>query len=348
MQKLRLAYLDYLRGILAFAVMIYHFTVWNSIPWPGEIGTFIKKTGPLAVSGFYIISGYSIAYVYFRNRLSLPFLFSFATKRFFRLAPLLWLAILLSYWIGYEFSAKTLFLNATLLFGFVAHDRYIATGSWSIGNEIVFYALFPLLMMFQKPSAAKIWCAAVLGASLLFAVWSAFSWIPAADSESVHWSRYIHPANQFWLFAAGVFLCLYRETAIPSRYVYSVGLIAFLAFVVLPASGNSVYEGWPRIVLCLLLVVIVWTCGLLQFDIPQWVARPLHLLGAWSYSVYLLHPVANHVVMKANEAFIHISPAIASIALAIPLSLVMSALAYSYVEQVGMKAGKNLASRFAH
>ncbi len=347
MAKVRLDWLDYLRGFLACAVMVYHFTEWNSIRWPEAVASLVGKSGPIAVSGFYIISGYSIAYVYFRKSLNFSFLASFAAKRFFRLAPLLWLAILLSYLVGYEFSFRKLLLNVSLLFGFVAHDRYIATGSWSIGNEMVFYALFPLLMIFPRPAAAKIWCVTVLCGSLVFAVWAALSWIPSSASEEVMWSRYIHPANQFWLFAAGVVLCLFRDSVPPARVVVGASVLALALFVLFPASGSAIYEGWSRIVLCVLLVAVVWAFGLFTLSAPSLLGRPLHYLGAWSYSIYLLHPIANSLVKQVNESHLHISPGPAALLLAIPLSLAMSAIAYRCVEQSGMSIGKIIAARIA-
>jgi peptidoglycan/LPS O-acetylase OafA/YrhL len=202
-QRPRLEWLDYLRGILAVSVMVCHFTAWHSIPWPPVVDKLIEKAGTFAVSGFYVISGYSIAYIYFQQGLSRSFLISFAIKRFLRLAPLLWLTIALAFLMGYAFTIEKLLLNVTLLFGFVAHDRYIATGSWSIGNEIVFYALFPALMFFAPQIKARIWCSAVLLAAFVFAWWAALFWIPNATSTEMMWSRYIHPANQFWLFAVG-------------------------------------------------------------------------------------------------------------------------------------------------
>lgn len=342
----RLCWLDYLRGVLAFAVMLYHLTDWNGIHWPLGFNSLINKLGPFAVSGFYIISGYSIAYVYFRKNLNVSFLGSFTIKRFFRLAPLLWVAIFLFFLMGYEITTQKLLLNVSMLFGFVAHDQYIATGSWSIGNEMVFYALFPLLMLCPKFLSPKLWCLVVLAVSTIFAIWSALYWIPGAASDAVHWSRYIHPANQLWLFVSGVALCLFRGDRIPPFYVLTIGLAALLAFVLFPASGSSLYEGWSRLLLCMLLITVVWACGLLHSQLPKLADRPLHLLGAWSYSIYLLHPVANHFVRWLNADYIHTSQAVAAVFLTIPLSLFMSALAFRYVEAPGICIGKHLSTCF--
>ncbi len=342
----RLAWLDYMRGLLAFAVMVYHYTVWNSIKWPIDVGGLINKSGPLAVSGFYIISGYSIAYIYFQNRLSFSFLGSFAIKRFFRLAPLLWLVIFCFYLMGCEIALDKLFLNMTLLFGFVAHDYYITTGSWSIGNEMVFYSIFPLMLIFRNFFAALLWCLSIFLVSLAFAIWSALVWIPASSSEAEHWSRYIHPANQFWLFVAGVLLCLFRNLRTPPKKIhFFVGLIALFSLAIYPVSDNFLYEGWSRIILCVFLVALVWVCGLIKFIPPMWIDRPLHCLGVWSYSVYLLHPVANHFVQKWNQHHLHSSPAIVSIFLAIPLTLIMSSIAYQFIEKNGISLAKHICSK---
>ena len=71
----------------------------------------------------------------------------------FRIAPLYWVAcvgvlVLLK---GYRNqSLETILGNLTLTFGFLDYTHYIPTGGWSIGNEICFYLVFPLLIISSK------------------------------------------------------------------------------------------------------------------------------------------------------------------------------------------------------
>ena len=80
----------------------------------------------------------------------------FFRKRFFRIYPLLWLATIVSILISKKTANPSdVLLNLSGLFGFVKWDTYFATGAWSIGNELVFYSLFPvLILVFRKKNSS--------------------------------------------------------------------------------------------------------------------------------------------------------------------------------------------------
>ncbi len=63
----RVESLDYLRGLLAVSVMIYHYVAWSGV----ELGadTVLGRLGIYSVSTFYILSGLSLGLVY-RGRIN--------------------------------------------------------------------------------------------------------------------------------------------------------------------------------------------------------------------------------------------------------------------------------------
>ncbi|MBK9510397.1 MAG: acyltransferase [Cytophagaceae bacterium] len=134
----RLHNLDYLRGIAAFGIMIYHFSLWNFGAFPAE--SILGRVGIYGVSIFYVLSGLTLYHVYFHKMtLSFSSLKDFWIKRIFRIFPLLWLATILFVIIERkELDFYRIFLNLTGFFGFIKWDYYLAVGSWSIGNELVF------------------------------------------------------------------------------------------------------------------------------------------------------------------------------------------------------------------
>ncbi len=54
------------------------------------------------------------------------------------------------YGVSVFYVPNKILLNLSGLFGFVAFDKYIPTGAWSIGNELVFYAFFPIVLILSK------------------------------------------------------------------------------------------------------------------------------------------------------------------------------------------------------
>lgn len=141
--------LDWLRGLMAFAIMIYHLISWKL--FHPEAGTVLGNFGIYGVSIFFVLSGLSMAIVYNHFIKDLKTSLVFFVRRLFRLLPLLWIAIFIVsfalYFMKGELDIYKIFLNITLLFGFVAPDAYINTGAWSIGNETFYYAFTPILIM---------------------------------------------------------------------------------------------------------------------------------------------------------------------------------------------------------
>jgi exopolysaccharide production protein ExoZ len=85
----RIVSLDYLRGLMAFSILVYHYASWY-----GEVdfssATVLGRLGIYGVEIFYIISGLSLALVYKARLNDIRSLASFFIKRFFRIAPIFW------------------------------------------------------------------------------------------------------------------------------------------------------------------------------------------------------------------------------------------------------------------
>lgn len=142
---MRINNLDYLRGFMAFAIMVYHYSSWTLHPFKSD--SVLGVLGIYGVGIFYILSGLTLFIVY-HEKIEIGSLKSFFIKRVFRIFPLLWLSIFLSILLtGTKYTLKTIVLNLTGLFGVFEIDKYIATGSWSIGNELVFYLFFPIVLL---------------------------------------------------------------------------------------------------------------------------------------------------------------------------------------------------------
>jgi len=146
----RLHNLDYLRGLAATGIMIFHYLSWTLNNFPSE--TFLARVGLYGVAIFYVLSGLTLYYVYYNKMtFSKKYLQSFFKKRVLRIFPLMWLVTLLHIFLSNKVpDFYILFLNLSGLFGFIKWDAYFSTGVWSIGNELVFYAFFPFFVLFTK------------------------------------------------------------------------------------------------------------------------------------------------------------------------------------------------------
>lgn len=118
MAKLRLHNLDYLRGIAASVIMIYHLSSW--VFGRHDVGSFLGKSGVYGVSIFYILSGLTLFYVYYESlKNEVVSVIKFFVKRIFRIFPLLWIVTFLGvFYVGKVPNFLDLLLNLTGLFGF--------------------------------------------------------------------------------------------------------------------------------------------------------------------------------------------------------------------------------------
>ncbi|MFW6525104.1 acyltransferase family protein [Acinetobacter baumannii] len=79
--------LDWLRGLMAFAIMIYHLTGWTL--FHPEAGSVLGNFGIYGVSIFFVLSGLSMGIVYNNYIKNFQTGLVFFVRRLFRLLPLL-------------------------------------------------------------------------------------------------------------------------------------------------------------------------------------------------------------------------------------------------------------------
>jgi exopolysaccharide production protein ExoZ len=339
----RYSTLDYLRGFMASAIMIYHHAFWTFGPMKASAP--LGRLGIYGVSIFYVLSGLTMFLVY-RNKFDsgLNSITSFGIKRVFRIFPLLWLVIVATLVLrGSLPDYKVIILNFTGLFGFIKPDAYIGTGVWSIGNELVFYAFFPLFIYLAKKSLAlfNVACILTFGVNLYFAFYA------LDDSKLLvdEWATYINPLNQLVLFAVGIAIGVYQDRLHEiSRRVWVALLIAsILTFVLWPVEGDliNVVTGFNRQLFLVICFVLCTAFFLGPFAIKGVCHRLLSFLGEASYSIYLLHPVIYKLLERVTAEFINSK--VTLMILSITTTVAASKLVYEYFEKPMMKLGKRVA-----
>lgn len=338
----RLHSLDYLRGLMALAILIFHFEKWTTGVW--QANSLSGKLGVYAVSVFFIISGMALAHTYsFRLHARTGAWKAFLRKRIFRIFPLLWLATAATLLLDEVQRPWTqILLNFSGMFGFVDASKDIATGAWSIGCELTYYALFPLLLWLgenRKSRFLALWM-------LLTAVGlgRGFVWPFYAENtdQAVWWPSYTQAIYHLWFFMSGMALSIFQPVlrTLPMYYwkgVLGVGVAAF----VWKSIGNHPVElvwGFNRVELSLFTLMIAagWCLGFGRF---QGIShRVFAWLGGVSYSLYLLHPLVYRVCKAANVRWFD-APVEYLLAAAVLLSLLISHLSYQWLEKPAMRLG---------
>ncbi|WP_026903736.1 acyltransferase family protein [Pedobacter glucosidilyticus] len=338
----RLYNLDYLRGLAAFGIMIYHYLIWTVDEFSAD--TFMGRFGIYGVSIFYVLSGLTLYHVY-GNRMnpSKQEVILFFKKRIFRIFPLLWLVTIVAI-ILFKKSPNLydLLLNLTGLFGFIKWDKYFSPGVWSIGNELVFYVFFPFFILFIKKFKPFMLALTIflLGCYLYFA----FVKLNPQLTLSQQWKNYLNPLNQVFLFLGGFLIgFFFHQTKIKNTIIFALTILAFTAFTFYPASGNTInlVTGTNRLVFTFFCFLICFCFYKLTFKFPTFIHQPLTILGETSYSVYLLHPIVWILTGYANGVFSKYNfHAPARLMLSVFLTLIISYYVYQYFEKYFIKLGQ--------
>ncbi|MCO4292920.1 acyltransferase [Solitalea sp. MAHUQ-68] len=345
----RLHGLDYLRGLAALGIMLYHVDFW--INGKSGIDGFLPKVGIYGVSIFYILSGLTLYYVYIdKLSLTLNQLKNFFLKRFFRIFPLLWLSIILTALLNKKLpAADVLIYNLTGLFGIVKREYYLAAGAWSIGNELVFYLFFPVFILLIKKSKPLFF----IFSALLLAIYSyfAFSGLSPNLTLEEQWAIYINPLNQVFLFLSGFLIgYFFKFLNIQSNFNLLILALAVVVFAFFPVYGDAgkIVMGYNRLLFSLLCWLICVCFYKLSINIPRWIDKPLSLLGEASYSLYLLHPIIWFLVGGAINVFskhVFVIPDFIKGSSVILASLLVSYFSYLKFEKYFMKKGNEVISK---
>lgn len=350
----RLLFLDALRGLAALWVVMYHMVLIPAqdlaLPrWAEKIA----KNGGMGVSLFFVVSSFSLFYTMpLRQREPRPWL-SFFIHRFFRIAPLFYV-VMAAYLVrdkimyGHLHDLKDILTSATFTFNFLPQGQQgWVWASWTIGIEMVFYALFPVFYHFARNRHQAI--TFTLGLLILWTAIQGFvAYIPSEQKSRelfMQWSflRYLP------IFGCGAiafhFLASDGRVVEKSRDLGFLLLMSSLSLWVslvngwLPSNffGNQYYWQGP-IFLCLLL-------GAAWAPIRLIVNRFSTYLGRISYSLYLNHPTLVLLLSPVyawiyrNELGLTIS-FLACVVVTLIVVIAVSETTYRLVEEPGIKLGK--------
>ena len=331
--------IDYLRGLAAIGVLCYHMYLFNY--GEADASTILAKLKIYAVAIFYVISGLTLTIVYL-NKLKFDFnnIMEFYLKRIARIVPLLYLATILQIIINSNIelpSIAKLGTNFTIFYGSFKPSTYIVGGAWSIGNEMLFYLFFPLLIWLIVKNL-KYFYIAVLLISIPFFYFT-FIGLNIDLPLGAQWNAYATSFNQFLYFVIGIIFGIFRPIFINfQKYLPALIIVFTLAFIYYPISGEPIHlvVGLDRIFLSIIICSICYffyNCDL-SF-LPKFIKNLLNFFADCSYSIYLLHMV----IFSGLQRFMD-GPPWAMICITVSLTFVFSYISYNYFELFFVKKMK--------
>jgi exopolysaccharide production protein ExoZ len=276
------------RGLAALAVAAFHLSIVLGSPEFGGNGAnpywAVLKQGNLGVDFFFVLSGFIILKAHHQdigNPSALP---DYAYRRFVRIYPIYWLYLILCILGMLAVGSKNFKLDGLLdwlttfsLLRFNVPELPLAQ-AWTLFHELVFYALFAVLLVQRTTGyiVLGVWFATV---AILFTY-------PRTTAEN--FTQVLTAANNLnFAFGMLAFAASSRLAKAQGWGLMAFGLVLF--FAVAAWRGSATPAPWMSLVCGVSFAVVI--AGAAASERPSaWRAHPLLILiGDASYSIYLVH-----------------------------------------------------------
>jgi peptidoglycan/LPS O-acetylase OafA/YrhL len=338
MDKKRIISLDTCRGIAVLMVICFHVAqTYKHSSWVMPIERF----GFLGVQLFFLVSAVSMCYMWEQRRHESSRQLKFYIRRVARIAPLFWCAMIFytllfgtapqgDAWNGIgpvELILTALFLHPFSPSAFNA----VVPGGWSIGIEMGFYLIFPLLVAL-KPKRLLIFAFAafvvlgILGTS-----------IAERFGSGEHYSEFLYYSmlTQIPIFPIGMFIYAITLGEKKVEFLQTTALVIIWFFTAFAAKFmfglTSRPYFWVEIVI---LATIVWSA--LRWSLGQ---RSLAYIGRLSYSMYLFHFA---VLYLLERYFGNGWPFLLGVMATLPITVAVALVSQRTAEKWSQDAGRRL------
>ncbi|AVV47105.1 acyltransferase [Streptomyces sp. P3] len=346
--------LDGLRGLAALYVVLFHCWLYT---FPGYPDSSAPRWldglmyGRLAVVFFLVLSGFSLAISPARHGWRSEGVAEYMRRRAWRILPPYWAALCMSLVIAWFVVPASHSGPPTggsvLVYGLLGQDVFTAPtpngAFWSIAVEAELYAVFPLLLFVRRRTGAALLVALVT----LPVVVRGLMAPGGTPVEGENWlTPHLAPVFVVGMVGAGVVAASDRVRRLPWGWFAVLAALPVLALGVIKGSvWTLTHYFWVDLAVApamTMLIAAVATGGPAVL-VRLLTARPLRILGEFSYSLYLIHlPIVLAVIRRVAPHFV--SPGLPTfwftIVLALPVSL-LAAWLFSRLFELPFKRNRS-------
>jgi peptidoglycan/LPS O-acetylase OafA/YrhL len=350
----KLNYIDSLRGVAILMVIIVHTS--QSITGLNRYANLLLDYGKTGVQLFFILSAFTLCLSMTKRH---DGNLNFYIRRYFRIAPLYYIAIpmyfLLTHFIKWpyrngvslysSFSYFNIICNFLFIHGLVpSANNTIVPGGWSIGAEMLFYLVFPLIFkIYSRVTDIRMYFIIPLFGLLISVVYSITCYkILKINSDVLTRFCFYNILNQLPVFLLGMSL-YYLKLNIKNIHSFVLFIVLFpLSFV-----SSSVFKHDIAIHNFIAGLSFIFLFMLFK-NIRQLNVKVLSCIGQLSFSIYIFHFVFAWALSSYLDSTLHINPYL-SLAVCIISTLLLSCLIASlsekYIEGPGIKLGRLLTTK---
>jgi peptidoglycan/LPS O-acetylase OafA/YrhL len=253
----KLGWIDALRGYAVLGTVVIHSTL-------GERDMFLHQLWGLGAKGvqlFYAVSALTL-FMSFYNRDERSTT-NFFIRRFFRIAPMFYMLIIygIVVYTAIPNEHHQVTLSNVASHFLVLHDvgpqwqNSLVDGGWSVGVEVLFYMLCPLLFAYISNIGGAV--ALYFGAVAVGLIFNGyFTAHPLIDDISV-WETYLYEflPTQLHVFAAGIVIYfILRSKAGNAIRQMAVVMLPAVVCLILQLYGDIKFSLLPNMLVCLCFI----------------------------------------------------------------------------------------------
>jgi peptidoglycan/LPS O-acetylase OafA/YrhL len=351
----KLDWIDALRGYAILGVIFVHSLLEDQTVFLAKFWSIGHK----GVELFFIVSAFTLLLSFYRRKDEQLALGNFFIRRFFRIAPMFYLALVyylfqdrnIDFPASYHQNASpaNITAHALLLNGISPHwINSIVPGGWSVGAEVLFYMLCPFL--FKKITSINramifYFVALIVGQAIYYLLQ-----LNPLISDLERWELFLYYflPSHLYIFFLG-FIAYYtcqQDAKTAGRYIIVLIASCALLYVInyfIPFHNNKLLNNNLFGICCVIAINV-----LSRYRIP-WVVNPaIKFLGTISFSVYLSHFAAlhllnvfslNYLVDNSTQNFL------IRMILILAISMPISYLTYRFVEVPFQNIGRRIINK---
>ena len=354
-------YIDSLRGLAILMVIIHHTNQLSPINAPIFISKLLSN-GTRGVQLFFILSAFTLFLSFARRNSSEnhPILFFFI-RRFFRIAPLYYLAIIyysfssiynFDFWFGTQpiVTKYMVFSNLIFLNGLSPYwANSLVPGGWSIGVEMIFYGLFPFL--FYRIATINDAIKYLIFSLIIKFLFQEILLNLTLIESNYAWREYLfyYFPSQLPVFFMGFVLYFIIEHKNVLNEINSKYIIAFIPLLILQIGSrvNDLY--FNHLLFSLAFLGIIYT--FYTFYGKKFRFRFLEYIGKISYSMYIMHFLI--ITLLKSQNLVDFSTNwlinyIIVLAINLFLTVVVSMITYRIIELPFQNISKSIISKLSN
>lgn len=348
---MKFTYIDSIRGIAILMVVFVHTAVIvNNL---NPVVDYFAKYCQMGVQLFFVASAFTLSLSVENRAVESQPLLKYWIRRVFRIAPVYYLGILLYSSIFIiqkgeitEVFIKNIITNVFFIHGFYppAHNS-VVPGGWSIGTEMAFYLVFPLLFKIAKkyfsvPNKIAYLLLTSILISQVFVLSAIFFGYDMYNNGFLYFSLF----NQLPCFVVGISYYFYlQNSANNNSYKYDIIFLILFSLVSITLWGLKINYLFS-IIPVLTSISFVFLIEIFR-KVDRLNIKLIGNIGKVSFSMYLFHFLIIGIldsIIPASLKSYGIMSLLMLYSITTFLSYLVAQVSFKFIEQPFIKIAKKI------